>query len=189
MTLLNVLLFAFCVLLCAYHYQGLPHDTIIGECFNRNRTSPVISKVVYKPNNKFFRSFRKTNLTLRLPEKFEFDKPITCISIKDNATDGRGGFARVMDGGINFRYVVLDFKSQSGGDIRFTVDIYTDPMGSVKPVYPNIQSPPIGWVQPPNSHQPPAYQPPGSHQPHGYQPPGSHQPPGYQPPYPYGKLE
>lgn len=79
--------------------------------------------------------------------------------MKDNATDGTGGFAMIKAGGINFRYVVIYFKSQTGSDIRFSVDIYSQPSG-IQPNYPHNAAPPAaGWIYPQNNYPPNNYQP------------------------------
>lgn len=91
--------------------------------------------------------------------------------MKDNATDGTGGFAMIKEGtnrkkkqltsnltisstnhrtlyfllgGIRYKHVVIYFKSQSGKDIRFRIDIYAEPSFGIPvtssygiPPYPN----------------------------------------------------
>lgn len=92
--------------------------------------------------------------------------PITCIEARDNSKSGTGAFAMVKEGGINYRYVKMYFKSQTGGDIKFTVDIYAD--GGIRT---NAQAQPAGWIPQnvPQSNYPNAY----PNYPTGYQPPQS----------------
>lgn len=71
--------------------------------------------------------------------------------MRDNATDGSGGFAMVKEGGINYKHVVINFKSQRGKDIRFKIEMYPDPY--VRPIYPNIPVPPAGWIYPNQQQQ------------------------------------
>lgn len=77
--------------------------------------------------------------------------------MKDNARDGTGAFATVQSGGVNYRHVVIYFRTQRGGDINFDVGIYGDgSRPAVQPPYTNSY-PPIGWNQPPQQ-QPPSPQ-------------------------------
>lgn len=105
--------------------------------------------------------------------------------MRDNATDGTGGFAMIKEGGINFKYVKIYFKSQTGHDIRFVVDIYAQPPYVSVPAttfvqqqqhpgafvqqqqqqplpYPNNAAQPIGWI--------PAVQPMPAYPANTYQP-------------------
>lgn len=74
--------------------------------------------------------------------------------LRDKATDGSGGFAMIKSGGINYRNAVVYFKSQTGGDIRFTVDIYCQPVNSQPYYQPNAVAHPAGWVYPPQNNYP-----------------------------------
>lgn len=76
--------------------------------------------------------------------------------IKDNATDGTGGFAMIKAGGINYRFVVIYFKSQTGSDIRFSVEIYAEPYAA-QPAYPNAVAQPAGWIYPQQNNYQPQY--------------------------------
>lgn len=60
----------FVILSCAQQYHCLSHDSIVGYCTDVKRgvVQPVLSKTVHKPNNKWFKALRKTDVTLRLPE-------------------------------------------------------------------------------------------------------------------------
>ncbi|XP_055318190.1 uncharacterized protein LOC129576714 [Sitodiplosis mosellana] len=158
---------------CAQQYNCLSHDSTIGLCSNvsRNNSVPILSKVIHKPNNKFMKYFRKTDVTIRFPEVGELAYPITCILIKDIAANGTGGFAMIQEGGINFRHVKIYFKSQTGCDIRFNVDIFAQTPYGIPPtsygtqVYPNVGAPypnnaaqgypaqPAGWIYPSNNYQ------------------------------------
>lgn len=77
--------------------------------------------------------------------------------MKDHATDGTGGFAMIKEAGINFRHVTVYFKSQSGCDIHFSIEIFTQPSYAVPsygvPPYPNIAAQPAGWIHSPNTYQ------------------------------------
>lgn len=91
--------------------------------------------------------------------------------IKDNSKRGTGGFATVREGGINFRYVKIFFKSQTGGDIKFVVELYANS----NTIQSNLQAQQPGWIYPqnvPNSY--------ANNYPIGYQPP--HQP------YPFNRF-
>lgn len=82
----------------------------------------------------------------------ELSSPIRCIILRDKATDGTGGFAIIKEGGINYRHVVVHFKSQRGSDIRFTIDIYAEQNAFVAPMYPGVVSQP-GWIYPNQQQQ------------------------------------
>lgn len=86
--------------------------------------------------------------------------------MKDNSKSGTGGFAMIKEGGINFRYVKIYFKSQTGGDIKFTIDIFGDGGAAIRP---NAQAPPAGWI-PQNIPQSNYPNYPNNY-PTGYQPP------------------
>lgn len=77
---------------------------------------------------------------------------------------GNGGFASVKSGGVNYRFVLINFTSQTGGDINFNVGVYGDaPSGPAAPGYaPYPNNTPyraMGWNPP--SPQPPPQQPYG----------------------------
>lgn len=79
--------------------------------------------------------------------------PINCINIRDKTTDGTGAFANIKEGGINYKYVVLHFKSQRGNGIRFIVDIYAQ-YPYVQSIYPSIVAQqPAGFIYPTNVNQ------------------------------------
>lgn len=70
---MKLIIFVSCVLFvisCAHHSCGLSHDSNIGYCSNisQNRSVPVMAKMIHKPNNKYFKLFRKTDVTMRFPE-------------------------------------------------------------------------------------------------------------------------
>lgn len=85
--------------------------------------------------------------------------------MKDNETDGTGGFAMIKEGGIHYKHVVIYFKSQTGHDIRFAVDIFAQPVQQTPPIVnplPAFGSPsptygtavqPAGWIYPSNTYQ------------------------------------
>lgn len=55
---------------CAHVARSVGHDVNVGFCTNViwNRSVPMMTKVVHKQNNRMFKMFRKTNLTIRFPE-------------------------------------------------------------------------------------------------------------------------
>lgn len=54
----------------------------------------------------------------------------------------------IKEGGINYRHVTIEFESQTGGDIKFTVYLYVDVKPSIQPSIP-VQS--VGWNFSPNN--------------------------------------
>lgn len=230
---------------CAQQYECLSHDSTIGLCSNVSRNSvPLSSIVIHKPNNRFMKWFRKTEVRIRFPQVIlsflfiflvskiehgnfqadqilhemsvrdllffanfydsfldhclllfssffftfpfnfnvcryffdqvgEFPYPIMCIHIKDIASNGTGGFAMIEEGGLNYRHARIYFKSQTGSDIRFNVDIYGQPPYGIPPsygtqqypnvpgqqLYPNNGVPPVGWIYPSNNLQQQQQQP------------------------------
>lgn len=68
------------LILCVRHSDGISHDSIIGYCSNVTRNPPCVSKIVHKPNNRYFKMFRKTDVTIRFPEVF-------CLTSHTNSFD------------------------------------------------------------------------------------------------------
>lgn len=60
---------ALAIFSCVQFSSGLSHDLSIGHCTDMtgNRSIPMLTQVVAKNNNKWFSSFRKTDITLRFP--------------------------------------------------------------------------------------------------------------------------
>lgn len=80
--------------------------------------------------------------------------------IKDLQRNGTGGSAELKSGGVNYRYVVIDFTSKVGGDIYVNVTIFGDAShGPLRGPFP------IGW-KPPQQQPPPGF---GWNQPNRYQ--------------------
>lgn len=73
------------ILSCAEQYQCISHDSSVGFCSNVTRTNsvPLVSKVIHKPNNKFMKFFRKTEITIRFPEVTVF---LFCFCYTKNRT-------------------------------------------------------------------------------------------------------
>lgn len=81
----------------------------------------------------------------------ELNVPITCVTIQDNEKNGKGGYAMIKEGGINYRHITVEFVSQTGGDIKFTVYLYGDNGPTMQT---NVQAhPAAGWVYPQNIPQ------------------------------------
>lgn len=69
---------------CSHVAQSVSHDSNIGFCTNFvwNRSVPLMTTVVHKQNNRMFRMFRKTDLTLRFPQvirNFDFTSNFCCF--------------------------------------------------------------------------------------------------------------
>lgn len=69
---------------------------------------------------------------------------IACIVVKDNKRDGKGGYAKIVRGGIGQPSVEIRHQSQSGGDIDFIVTIYAERQ-------PAVARPPVWYAPAPSS--------------------------------------
>ncbi|GLV39903.1 uncharacterized protein CBL_10801 [Carabus blaptoides fortunei] len=65
--------------------------------------------------------------TLSFPEFGSGKKPITCIMVTDLMDSGTGGYPDILNGGVSFYNVLLQFTSQRSKGYKFRVDIYTEP--------------------------------------------------------------
>lgn len=92
--------------------------------------------------------------------------------MKDLDKYGSGGFASIQEGGINYRHVKIYFKSQRGGDIKFSVNVIANSTASTphnqQQFNPNYAQP--GYQQPVNQYQPANQYPPVQYPPAQYQP-------------------
>ncbi|PSN52608.1 hypothetical protein C0J52_19565 [Blattella germanica] len=52
------------------------------------------------------------------------DATITCIEVLDNRTDGTGGTATITEGGLGYRNVTINLRSQLTRGLNFTINIY-----------------------------------------------------------------
>lgn len=56
-----------------------------------------------------------------------FDQTITYIVAVDLGKAGKGGYARVIKGGLNQKYVILSLQSQLSQPLNFTIQVYAKP--------------------------------------------------------------
>lgn len=99
------------------------------------------------------------------------DFPIKCIQVIDNILDGKGGFASIIEGGMNQKSTKILLTSLPGGRLSFKITIFTYNYEGLRPPYQHASpyqhtapyqqaSPAIGWQHPPaapNTYQ--HYQP------------------------------
>lgn len=69
------------------------------------------------------------------------------IQVIDNKTNNTGGYATILEGGVNHNFTKIVLKSQPGGDLSNKVTIFTNK----EDVHPK---PSFGWA--------PQYQPPSA---------------------------
>lgn len=95
------------------------HDLILGQ-------AAYGDVVIYRLNEyKYGFPFivRKTEIEYPEPGQHNFAF-IRAIFIKDNESDGTGGYPAVVAGGVGQRFVKIKLKSQRGSGFNFTVTIY-----------------------------------------------------------------
>ncbi|XP_055586657.1 probable salivary secreted peptide [Uranotaenia lowii] len=85
-----------------------PYDTLL------NRTIAVKSSSILQVKT----------LDLTYPVKGQLGRNITAIYAYDQITNGKGGYATLLSGGVGFNHTKIHLKSQRGNEFNFIVEIY-----------------------------------------------------------------
>ena len=119
MALINSILILTLLISTAVTVNSAPnagHDLIVGSRL-------VGDKLIYKENVvKTGKWFQIVQVTKKI--KTTRDEKITQIVAKDQILDGTGAFAKVIKGGPLYNNVTIEFKSQRGYGINFTLEVY-----------------------------------------------------------------
>nr|CAH7754180.1 unnamed protein product [Callosobruchus chinensis] len=69
--------------------------------------------------------FAVVETSITIPGEGFFSKPISCILVEDQRTDGSGGVVSITDGGINQFRVTFHMISKRGKGLDYSVKVYT----------------------------------------------------------------
>uniref|UniRef100_A0A1A9UV92 Salivary secreted peptide n=1 Tax=Glossina austeni TaxID=7395 RepID=A0A1A9UV92_GLOAU len=58
------------------------------------------------------------------PGELAYERTITQIIVRDNYSNGNGGYATLKDGGPSTYFALIHLKSQRGHGFNFTIDFY-----------------------------------------------------------------
>lgn len=165
---LKVISILFIITLTYKRTCGQSHDLILGT-FTPGITEPIFTQTIHKENGGWFSSWSKKEKTIKFPtvnknantifhssnfflfflQGYPNERKITFIAIKDNFKNGKGGYAKIVRGGLNQTFVEILLRSRSGNAMHFNVTLYADRNASqFMPVYPRPQPPPPpppGW--------------------------------------------
>ncbi|XP_058811392.1 probable salivary secreted peptide [Topomyia yanbarensis] len=67
---------------------------------------------------------RVKSMDLQYPLRGQRGGNITAINIEDQYSNGKGGYAKLLAGGIGYNFTKIHLKSQRGGGFNFIVEIY-----------------------------------------------------------------
>lgn len=106
-------------LLCVFATAFGQHDLYLGQV-----TYGDI--VLYRVNEyKYGFPFFVRESTIEYPIQGQVNNAvIRAIFIKDNYSDGNGGYPTLKSGGVGQRFVKIKLKSQRGSGFNFTITIY-----------------------------------------------------------------
>ncbi|CAH0714893.1 unnamed protein product, partial [Brenthis ino] len=115
MRVLTVLTFV-CFIAAAF---GQSHHLVVGQA---NYGDVILYRIT---EHKYGFPFivRTSTIEYSVPGHNNFGL-IRAIDIKDNWTDGTGGYATILAGGVGEQFVKIQLKSQRGNGFKFTVTIY-----------------------------------------------------------------
>ncbi|CAH0714894.1 unnamed protein product, partial [Brenthis ino] len=95
------------------------HDLVFGQA---NYGDVILYRVT---EHKYGFPLIVRTTTIEYPEPGQHNLAyIRAVYVKDNWTDGTGGYATILAGGVGQRFVKIKLKSQRGSGFNFTVTIY-----------------------------------------------------------------
>nr|ATU83061.1 secreted venom protein family 3 protein [Pristhesancus plagipennis] len=102
----------------ANNCQGNSHN----EIFGRRETG---DKLVYEDHiNESWKLFKYVVKDIAYPLRGQQSHTITYIEIIDNYTNGNGGCAYILEGGVGKKFVKFHMKSKFNRGIDFQVKVY-----------------------------------------------------------------